>query len=241
MTTRKLTPENIDYLFRIVEQNGVKYYDVQVEMVDHFASAVERNWERNPYSTFAESFTEEYKQLKNIDFELIQAEKETALQKKYLKIEHKYLINFFSWPKILATAFATFVIFQFFSLSFNYFILTTWFVAADYALVILFSFIVYPQIFNIRLNDSKEFLLLKQMKSRVSHFRQVGRLPSTIMLVLIFLHRDFHFAFIENPAFRIFVAFLIVMSVVFFIATGYYIPQRIKADFIREYPQFVKV
>jgi hypothetical protein len=240
METRKLTPENIEYLFRIVEQNGVKYYDVQAEMVDHFASAVERNWERNPNATFAESFIEEYKQLKEIDFELIQTEKEAALQKKYKKIQRSYIQDFFSWPKIALTTFITYIVYQSFFLFSNYLNFIVLIVLLDFLLIAIVSFFVYPRKFSIELRENKKFLIIEQLHTKKYNFMAVGKLPAGLLGCMFSFNNQYHFTFIENPTFKIFVAFLVVMSIVFFIATGFYVPSRIKVDFIREYPQFVK-
>ena len=37
-----LTKEQIDYLFDFCRVNGVKPYDVQVELVDHLANGIEK-------------------------------------------------------------------------------------------------------------------------------------------------------------------------------------------------------
>lgn len=240
MTTRKLTEEEIDYLFTFVEQRDVKYYDVQMELVDHFATAIEQKWEIEPLLSFEEALWKEYRQFDRNDFPQIILEKEETLRKKYRKIEHRYIIEFFTLPKIVATSLVTFLIYQIFQLVENYFRFVSWIVLADILLVGLFSFLVYPKIFSVALNENKSFLLLEHLKSRRNYFMQVGRLPSSLLMFLFFLNKDLHFTFIENPAFKIFVAFLGSMSVVYFIATGIYVPSRVKNDFTREYPQFVK-
>lgn len=240
MTTKKLTNEEIDYLFTFIEQREVKYYDVQMELVDHFASAIEQRWEIEPVLSFDEALRKEYRQFDRYDFSQIIEEKEETLRKKYRKIEHRYIMDFFSWPKIVATSLVTFLIYQIFQLFENYFLFVRWIVLADILLVGFLSFLVYPKIFSIELKENKNFLLFEHLKSRRNYFMQVGRLPSSILMFLFFLNKDFHFTFIENPAFKIFVAFLASMSVVYFIATGIYVPSRVKADFTREFPQFVK-
>ncbi len=240
MTARKLTNEEIDCLFSFVEQHDVKYYDVQMELVDHFASAIEQRWEIEPVLSFEEALRKEYRQFDRYDFPQIIAEKEETLRKKYRKIEHRYIIDFFTLPKIVATSFVTFFIYQIFQLFENYFRFVSWIVLADILLVGFFSFLVYPKIFSIELKENKNFLLLEHLKSRRNYFMQVGRLPSSLLMFLFFLNKDFHFTFIENPAFKIFVAFLASMSVVYFIATGIYVPSRVKTDFTSEYSQFVK-
>jgi hypothetical protein len=240
MTERKLTPDQIEYLFTFVEQRDVKYYDVQMELIDHFASAIEKRWESNSGLSFEEAFSNEQRRFSRYDFSEIIEEKEKALQKKNRKIEHRYILDFFSWPKIVATSFVTLLIYQVFSLFINYFRFVNSVVIADFLLVAAFSFLVYPRKYKVDLNVNKEFLLLQHLKSGQHYFMSVGRLPATILMCLFIFTKDSEFTFIDHPAFKVIVAFLISLSVIFFFATGFYVPKRVKADFIREFPQFVK-
>ncbi len=240
MTERKLTPEEIKDLFTFVEQRNVKYYDVQMELVDHFATAIEKKRESNSELSFEEELRYEEQQFNRYDFSEIIEEKEEALRKKYRKIEHRYIIDFFSWPKIVATSFVTLLIYQAFSLFINYFRFVNSVVLADFILVAAFSYFIYPRRYKIDLNVNKEFLLLQHLKSGRNYFMSVGRLPATILMTLFFFNKDSQFTFIDYPAFKIMVALLISLSVIFIVATGFYVPKRVKADFIREFPQFVK-
>ncbi len=240
MTERKLTPEQIEYLFTFVEQRDVKYYDVQIELVDHFASAIEKRWETNPELSFEDALRNEHWQFSRYDFYQIIGEKEEVLRKKYRKIEHSYILDFFRWPKIVATTFVTLLIYQVFSLFINYFRFVNTVVLADFLLVAIFSFLIYPRRYKVDLNVKKEFLLLQHLKSGKHYFMSVGRLPAILLMNSFFLNQTFHFTFIDHPVFKLAVAFLISLTVIFFIATGFYVPKRVKADFIREFHQFVK-
>lgn len=40
---KQLTEEQIADLFLFCEENGVRYYEVQIELVDHLASAIEQH------------------------------------------------------------------------------------------------------------------------------------------------------------------------------------------------------
>jgi len=240
MTERKLSPEEIEYLFAFVEQRDVKYYDVQMELVDHFASAIEKRWETDTKLSFEEAFSNEQRRFSRYDYSEIIEEKEEALRKKYRKIEHRYIIDFFSWPKIVATSFVTLLIYQVFSLFINYFRFVNSVVLADFLIVAFFSYLVYPKKYKVDLNVKKEFLLLQQLKSGQHYFASAGRFPATILMCLFFFTKDSEFTFIDHPAFKVIVAFLISLSVIFFFATGFYVPKRVKADFIREFPQFIK-
>jgi hypothetical protein len=240
MTKRKLTAEEIEFLFTFVEQRDVKYYDVQMELVDHFASAIEQRWEIEPVLSFDEALRKEYRQFDRYDFSQIIEEKEETLRKKYRKIEHQYIADFFSWPKIVATSLVTLLIYQIFSLFLNYFRLVNSVVLADILLVAFFSYLIYPRKYKVDLNVNKEFLLLQQLKSGQHYFVSVGRLPSSILMCFFFFNKEFHFAFIDHPVFKAVVALLISLTAIFFIVIGFYVPKRVKADFTREFPQFVK-
>ena len=240
MTNRKLSPEQIEYLFTFVEQRNVKYYDVQMELVDHFASAIEKRWETNPRQSFDDALHNEQSRFNRNDFKQIVEEKEEALRRKYRKIERLYIGDFFSWPKIVATSFVTLLVYQIFPLFVNYFRFVNSVVLADFLLVAAFSYLIYPRKYRVSLNVNKEFLLLQQLKSGQHYFMSVGRLPASILMSFFFFSKEFHFTFIDHPAFKVLVAFLISLSVIFFVATGFYVPKRVKSDFIREFPQFVK-
>ena len=40
MTTKQLSKEEIQQIFSFLKKNKVPYYDVQLEMVDHFATTI---------------------------------------------------------------------------------------------------------------------------------------------------------------------------------------------------------
>ncbi|WP_299608994.1 hypothetical protein [uncultured Aquimarina sp.] len=96
----KLEEYHIKELYRIIKKNGVKYYDVQTELVDHFAIALE---EENVVS-----FEEKTKEiLEGFDgkkgLKQITSEKKKVLLRKFFRIYTNGLKNYFSFPKILLT------------------------------------------------------------------------------------------------------------------------------------------
>lgn len=240
MTNRKLSSEQIESLFTFVEQRNVKYYDVQMELVDHLASAIEQKWQTDPGLSFEEAFRHEQRQFNRYDFKQIIEEKEEALSRKYRKIERRYIGDFFSWPKIVATSLVTLLIYQIFPLFVNYFRFVNFVVLADILIVAAFSYLVYPRKYKVTLNVNKEFLLLQQLKSGQHYFMSVGRLPASILMCFFFFNKEFHFTFIDHPAFKVVVALLITLSAIFIVVTGFYVPKRVKSDFLREFPQFIK-
>lgn len=51
---RTITQEENEQLFQFCRRHYVYHYDVQIELVDHLASAIEEQWEQNPELSFDE-------------------------------------------------------------------------------------------------------------------------------------------------------------------------------------------
>ena len=60
MTTKKLTNEEIEGLFIFCRKRKVKYYDVQLELVDHLATSIEEIWRTQPEIPFQDALTKIY-------------------------------------------------------------------------------------------------------------------------------------------------------------------------------------
>ena len=57
----KLTSSQIDHLFTFTRQHSVEWYDLQSELVDHIANAIETQWQENPNRSFDEALQLEFK------------------------------------------------------------------------------------------------------------------------------------------------------------------------------------
>ncbi|MBQ4820120.1 hypothetical protein [Aquimarina sp. MMG016] len=96
----KLEKDHINKLYQIIKSNGVKYYDVQTELVDHFATALE---EENmlSFEDKIQNIIQDFggrQGLKSMVWE-----KKKILIKRFLKMYFMSLKEYFSLPKILLT------------------------------------------------------------------------------------------------------------------------------------------
>ena len=264
MTERKITPEQIDNLFELCEFHNVHYYDVQIELVDHIASAIEALWETNPELSFEEALFQVGEQfgvepfshssydsiLPSITglhfsgksgFEAIKNAKEKELRMKYDRLQWKYIGEFFKLPKIILTLAITFALFYVFKLSNNEIVISYFiqgFFILSFAVYLIF---IYPKKFRLQIVDGKSFLLY-------DHFKTIRRgaigsgLASINIIPLLtkFNHIKFDFSFLGFYSLELFSAFLITFFGIMIVTLYVYTPQRIKADFTREFPQFVK-
>ena len=80
---RKATSEEIEQLYQFTRQHYVEYYDVQTELVDHLASSMEENWEKEPELSFEENLQREFKNFGVFGFMEVVEKKSRALEKRY--------------------------------------------------------------------------------------------------------------------------------------------------------------
>lgn len=99
----KLTSEQIERLYQFTRQHYVEWYDLQTELVDHLANAIEQQWQENPNLDFEEALQKEFKKFGVFGFMDVVEKRQAALNKKYNKIIWKHFKNFFSIPKIIIT------------------------------------------------------------------------------------------------------------------------------------------
>jgi hypothetical protein len=99
----KVTAEQVERLYAFTRQHYVEYYDLQTELVDHLANAIEEQWQENPKRTFDEALQIEFKKFGVFGFMEVVEKRQGALHRKYNKMVLKELRSFFSLPKIIST------------------------------------------------------------------------------------------------------------------------------------------
>jgi len=98
-----LSQENIDQLFSFVRSKYVRYYDVQLELVDHLASAIEKEMNEHPELTFKAALNKAYNKWPITGFNKFVEEKRKGLKKYWRKRFWTYLKKYFQLPKIILT------------------------------------------------------------------------------------------------------------------------------------------
>lgn len=107
----KLSAEQIERLYQFTRQHYVEYYDLQTELVDHLANAIEEQWQQNPKLSFEEALQIEFKKFGVFGFMDVVEQRQSALNKKYNKLVLNELKTFFSVPKIIGTISAIGIVF----------------------------------------------------------------------------------------------------------------------------------
>ncbi|MBW4358944.1 hypothetical protein [Flavobacterium taihuense] len=99
----KLNTQQIEQLYSFTRQHYVEWYDLQSELVDHLANAIEQEWELNPNRTFDEILNKEFKKFGVFGFMDMVEERQKFLNKKYTRLIWSYYREFFGLPKIILT------------------------------------------------------------------------------------------------------------------------------------------
>ena len=110
---KTLSKEQINQLFSFTKKHYVEFYDVQVELVDHLANAIEEQWKTNPNISFEDVLQIEFKKFGVFGFSGLVEQKQTELHKYYNKMLLKEIVKFLSIPKAILTV-ALYVIIYFF-------------------------------------------------------------------------------------------------------------------------------
>lgn len=97
----KITTTQIDQLYTFTRQHYVEWYDLQSELVDHLANAIESQLNENPKLTFDEVLNQEFEKFGIFGFMDVVDERRKFLDKKYRKLLWSYYKEFFKLPKII--------------------------------------------------------------------------------------------------------------------------------------------
>jgi hypothetical protein len=109
----KLTTEQIDQLYLFTRQHYVEWYDLQSELVDHLANAIETQLQENPKLTFDEVLNKEFQKFGVYGFMGVVEEKQKFLGNKYRKLIWEFYKEFFRLPKIILTIALIYVVYTY--------------------------------------------------------------------------------------------------------------------------------
>jgi hypothetical protein len=239
MNQRKITSEQIDDLFSFCEEQDVYHYDLQIELVDHLAAAIEQKWKENPKLTYEKALWAVFDQFGNSGFRKIRRAKERALRKKYSRVLWQYIGEFFKLPKIILTIAITLGLFGIFRRSEN---------NLDTFLLLLFPYLIFLAIiqfmnkkkYQISLVSGKSFLLNDHLKWIKSRFDVSFQVPTFALIFYTEYLKNTNAYHAHNAYIEFLLAFLVTFFSIFLVAMSIYVPKRIKEDFTHEFPQFVK-
>lgn len=97
----KLTAEQIEYVSGYIQSFDIKWYELQVELTDHFVSIMEEIWQEDEELTFHQvKYRAEYRFGKYY-FKNIEEERTAILRKEYKKQQWSMVREYLKFPKFI--------------------------------------------------------------------------------------------------------------------------------------------
>ena len=228
-----LTAEQIEHLFNFTRKKYVRYYDLQVELVDHLASAIEDEMLLDSNVSFENALQTVYKRFGITGFSKVVTQKRSALEKYWRKRMLSYMKEYFRIPKIILLVCLTGIIYQVFQLM-KYLNITSFaWVIPIFLLLFIGGEWYYVKTLNKTKFDSQKDLLT------VESFNGMMFLPSFV-LTQIMLHFLIQGNFFESEWWvMIILATLISFLLIFYHACLFVFPQWLKEEVETKYPNYI--
>ncbi|WP_321997923.1 hypothetical protein [Draconibacterium orientale] len=243
---RTITKEETEQLFKFCRRQNIVHYDLQVELVDHLASAIEEQWGKWPELSFEFALKRAFKKFGNNGFRRIYESRKKELNKKYTRLHFKYFYSFFRWPQILITFILSYLIFSTIILTENFRVVYTIFFAFTIPAMAYFYLFWFPKKGKLEAKNNTKFLLLEVLNMRCKQFWMVLFLPLNILNFFVLdksSEGGWEGLSFDDFKMRLFIfglSFLMVCFGILSYSYSIYASQKIKQHFTEQFPEFVK-
>lgn len=232
--SRQLTQYETKKLFHFCHQHYVYHYDVQLELVDHLASAIESQWEDDSELSFEKALRNTFRRFGITGFSRVKVETEKALRQKYNRLLWKYMLEFYRLPKIIMTLGITGILFSLVKIVENNMWILIPYLSILAVFLISYYYLVLPKKFKIRTKVGKSFLLLKQLERT-----QLSTLLATQLPIhLINFSNILKLSWINHNLGSLIVSLLLTTLTIALYGELIYIPKKIKAHFMQQFAEF---
>lgn len=178
---KKVSEEQMEELFAFTRKHFVEYYDLQTELADHMANAIEDRWITDPDLDFAKVKEQEFKKFGIFGFTGIVEERQVALAKKYYKLMWGYFKEFFKLPRIMLTIIMVLIIYK--TLEFS--IIPYMSILIAIVVISFFKLIIMWQKHKKKVKETGKRWLLEEIIVRCGGFITLFYLPFQVFFRLI--------------------------------------------------------
>jgi len=235
MSERKLTPEQIDELFAFCQKHYVRHYDLQIELVDHLAAAIEDQFSKDEHTTFDSALNNTFKDFGIFGFAKVKEQKQKALERKYRNLILKYTLEYYRLPKFILTFACTLVLFTAIRLVHNPFWIIIPYFFALAGSVSYYLFWLYPKRYKINVKRGMSFMALDYLKDKQFVAMIVLQIP--IQSIQISYLMDYQL--LSNLLLAFIISFLLVTLTIFLYISLVILPDKIREHFTQQFPQFI--
>jgi hypothetical protein len=238
---KQLSEAQIESLHMFCAKHYVPYYDVQVELVDHMASAIETRWLTEPNVGFEEALNDVYRTFGVGGFSKVRMEKEKELRQKYSRLQRNYIGEFFRLPKIILTVAVVLLFYVVLWYSGDSISVYSRVVRYYVVFAICYLFIVYPIKYRIKFEFGKKLLLRNQLPMLKRNSINFLLIPMILFHIGMFwlLRHAVPTSVVEIVLIDFLLAFLLTLFGISLVVVLNFVPNRIKDEIFRLYPNII--
>lgn len=108
----KLSAEQIGYVSNYIQSFDIKWYELQVELTDHFVSIMEEIWNEDHELTFHQVKYRAEQRFGRNYFEEVVQERKKILQKEFNRSQRKMVGEYLKFPKIIMSVLGLFLVYN---------------------------------------------------------------------------------------------------------------------------------
>jgi len=227
--SKQITSEQVQYLFTFVEKKRVRYYDMQVELVDHLACSIEELWIDNPDLPFEQALQRIYKRFGITGFSKVLQEKRKAVEKQTWRWIGQFLLSWVKFPKVFLTVAILFSMTQILAWTRN---------PAMVAQIILLSTVVLAFVallynwYQRGLHKKRKKLLF--VEAAMSPFGALGGAAGLLFQIPDWTLREGP----QSMGWIVAIVIFIFLTTLFLYATYVEIPRKVQAKLEQQFPKF---
>ncbi|MDN3595890.1 hypothetical protein [Zunongwangia endophytica] len=225
---RKVNQNQTARLYRFTREHFVEYYDVQTELVDHLASAIEEKWKINPELEFEEALQQEFKKFGVFGFLEVVEARQKAMTKIYWNFVLNEALTFLKLPRVLLVlGIVSFIFWSLTKLEFGRIIIGS--IVLLEMILLLYQLIKLNREKKKRAKRDEKIYLLEDMISNIGQIGAVSFYPGYLLI-----HFD---KILPIDIGSIIIALLIAFSFVIHYVAVVVLPSRKEEILLKTYPE----
>lgn len=228
MSKAELSKDEIDRLFRFVASKYVRYIDVQHELVDHLASAIEDEMDKDNSLTFDQALKLVYGRFPVTGFSNFVSTKEREMRRYWNLRTLSYLKQFLTFPKCVLTV----MIFSIIT-TMTYLIGKIFLMSLTFVLIVFVLYYVWAERATFRHIDKEKYLFLNSFTGTLSSYVPV---LNTLFLAIHLTRIKYDLTFTPIPIIIcVFYAFVTIWCY----ASVYVFPEMLREEINKKYQHIV--
>ncbi len=228
---KKLTEEQVTKLFAFCRKNEIYAYDLQIEIVDHLASSIEEQWQKNHDLSFGWALKNATQKFGKYGLKQLEHKVKRQLRRNFNLILWNYFLRYFKWPKLFSTIALFLSIFTLLRITpNNHWVILTIAVSLS-VFSIYYHYFVFPQKLDIIPPQQKQFEILDYLKNINAKMGSVVQLPFVAMLFSKHMILQYSNVIWKEATISLVFSILIVLLYGYF----FFLPNKIREYFYKNY------